>query len=73
MSPFRVGPPNAKLDEMVKALGLDPKNVRRLVIDFQVGNVAKVYVEQYATTQFLEIISPTDILDMEINILDTTS
>lgn len=44
--------------QMIQALGLDGAKVRRLVIDAEVGQTIKVYVECWGPSTMLEVEPP---------------
>lgn len=60
----------ALADEFVQvwasALGVDPSETRRVVIDASVGAVVKVYVEKYGTEAVLQIAPPSGDLDVTV-------
>lgn len=43
--------------EFVKALGLEPGKVRRLVLDITVAQAAILYVEQYASRKAIKLLA----------------
>ena len=49
-----------------KALGIDHRNVRRVVVDAQADKALRVYVDFYGTKEMLNVALPT--LDIEIKI-----
>lgn len=44
--------------QMIEALGLDGAKVRRLVIDAEIGQTTKVYVECWGRSTMLEVEPP---------------
>jgi hypothetical protein len=69
MSAFRFNSQSEEMQTLLGALGLNSNLVKRVVIDFQVGSPAMVYIEQYADKKILEIIKPSDIQNMQVKIL----
>lgn len=49
---------NLWVSQMCEALGLDSAKVRRLVIDAEVGQLVKVYVECWGRSAMLEVNPP---------------
>ena len=49
-----------------KALGIESKKVRRVVVDAQVGEALKVYVEMFGGPELVKVSLPTS--DVEIKI-----
>ena len=58
---------------LIAACGLDKDaaQVRRIVIDAQIDNIVKVYIEGYATDKILEV-KPPDLRGAEITVLEKT-
>ena len=48
-----------------RAAGLDPSYVRRIVIDLDVGDVGKVYIEMFADEALLNVSIPSDHIEVE--------
>ena len=52
----------------IRAAGLDPSEVRRIIIDMGVDAPMMIYVEMYGTDRFYKI-SPPDLTSAKIEIL----
>lgn len=56
MSKFVVGPASDHFTDLLFAAGVveeKPENVRRIVLDLQVGHAAMIYIEKYADDENL--------------------
>ena len=60
---------NAFSLSVVRALGLEPANVRRIVLDMGVDRTMMAYIEMYGSDKFIEINVP-DFIEANITILD---
>lgn len=56
------------VQQWAEALGLDPSECRRVVIDAEVDNVVRVYVEKYGTTRLLDV-QPPDPSSVHVTVL----
>ena len=50
---------------VLEKLGVDPSNVRRVVIDAQVGHALMFYIEHFGTNELLEV-RPPEAKEVEI-------
>jgi len=55
--------------QWAEALGIDPMEVSRVVIDAQVGSVLKVYVEKFGTDRLLQV-KPPDPSSVDVRVID---
>jgi hypothetical protein len=55
--------------KVCKALGIDDELVYRLVIDCQVGDPIRVYVQMYGSDRMLEVATPST-QEVDIHILE---
>ena len=56
---------NEWISLVLEKLGIDPSNVRRVVIDAQVGHVVIFYIEHFGTSALLEV-RPPEAKEVEI-------
>ncbi len=63
----------ARADDWVvkwaEALGIEPSETRRIIIDAEAGSALRVYVEKLGTTKMYDIEIP-DLSETEIHILE---
>lgn len=57
------------VQQWAEALGIDPSECRRVVIDASVNNVLLVYVEKIGTTRLLDI-QPPNPGSVQLTVLD---
>ncbi len=51
------------------AIGVDPSECSRIVIDAQVGQLVRVYVEKYTSAGSIDIASPSLLLGAEVTVI----
>ena len=56
---------NEWIQLVLEKLGIDPSNVRRVVIDAQIGQELIFYIEHYGTNALLEV-RPPEAKEVEI-------
>lgn len=65
---------DALFDKIAPALGLDDSEIRRIIIDLNVGYPVKVYVEMFGDDRLLKIKwADFDLVDAEITLCDKGS
>lgn len=56
---------NDELFAALKAAGIADENTRRVVIDISVTNVVMVYVEKYADTRIIEVVTQLEGIEIK--------
>lgn len=56
------------IQQIVAALGFDPNECRRIVIDATAGKVVTIYVEKYGSEALLDL-APPDVAGLNISVV----